>query len=53
MKPNYSIKLTGPNGGTAYLWHRDKSTFCLRTAKKYLAEWLLCNPTGKAEIEKN
>jgi len=53
MKTTYSIKLTGDNGGVAYLWHRDKGAFCLRTAKKYLREWKLCNPNGQAEIEKN
>ncbi len=47
----HSIRLTGPNGAHTYLSHRDKSSFAPATARKYLKEWLACNPGGVARIE--
>jgi hypothetical protein len=47
----HSIRLTGPNGAQTYLSHRGKSAFSPATARKYLSEWLQCNPGGTARIE--
>jgi len=47
----HSIRLTGPNGSHTYLSHRGKTSFSPVTARKYLAEWLACNPGGIARIE--
>lgn len=47
----HSIRLTGPNGAHVYLSHRGKAAFSPVTARKYLAEWLACNPGGIARIE--
>jgi hypothetical protein len=47
----HSIRLTGPNGAQTYLSHRGKSAFSPATARKYLTQWLQCNPGGTARIE--
>jgi hypothetical protein len=46
----YAVKLTGPHGGISYLSHRGKTSFGLKTARRYMAEWLACNG-GTAQIE--
>lgn len=47
----HSIRIIGPNGAHVYLSHRGKATFAPTTARKYLTEWLACNPGGTARIE--
>ena len=47
----YCVRLTGPNGATSYLSHRGKADFAISTAKKYLSQWLACNPGGTAVVE--
>lgn len=47
----HSIRITGPNGAHVYLSHRGKTQFAPATARKYLAQWLICNPGGVARIE--
>lgn len=45
----YSIKLTYPDGEYAYLTYRNKTSWCLRTAKKHMSTMRLW-PAIKAEI---
>ena len=40
MTRRYSIKITYPSGFVAYMSHKDKTSWCLRTARKHLSEWV-------------
>ena len=44
----HSIRITDPVHGHVYLSHRGKTAFSPATARKYVAEWLACNPGGIA-----
>lgn len=48
----YSIKITYPSGTIAYMSHKGKTSWCKRTAKKYLTEWVYLHG-HKAEIEES
>lgn len=47
----YSIKITYPSGTVAYMIHRDRTSWCKRTAMKYLKDFVLWHGL-KAELER-
>jgi len=49
----YSIKITYPSGVVSHMRHKDKTAFCKRTAKKYLAEWVHLHGVHAEIVEAN
>lgn len=46
----YAIKITYPSGVVAYMVHRDRASWCLRSARKHLREFVMLHGL-KAELE--
>ena len=47
----YQIKITYPSGTIAFMFHRDKTKWCLKTAKKYLREWVYLHGINAELVE--